>query len=191
MGTAPDRKAPLDKEQASQLLDTLKARFLANMGRHPDWTWEAVEARLLKAGDKLTSLLQMEQTGGEPDVVQLDGDNSTLVFADCAKESPLGRRSLCYDEQALAARKLNKPAGSAQGLASQMGIQMMDELQYRALQRLGEFDLKSSSWVKTPELVRSLGGAFFCDRRYDTVFVYHNGADSYYSGRAFRGLIQI
>ncbi len=170
----------------SGLLPTLKARFERNMGRHPGLAWSEIELRLTDS--YLTSLAQMEETGGEPDLVVLDGE---LGFADCAPESPTGRRSLCYDDQALAARKANKPAGSAVGMARRMGIELLTQDQYRALQELGEFDLKTSSWVQTPAKIRTLGGALFGDRRYDTVFIFHNGADSYYAARGFRGWLKV
>jgi hypothetical protein len=175
------------------LLDTLAARFEHNPQRHPGWSWSQVQARLNKTPAALAALQQMEASGGEPDVVVL-GDEAAaqqLVFCDCAAQSPTGRRSLCYDEQALAARKENKPAGSAQALAALWGTELLSEAQYRALQRLGEFDTKTSSWLATPADVRRLGGALFGDRRYGQVFVYHNGAESYYAVRGFRVLLRV
>ena len=182
-------------KERENLLQTLKRRFEKHVQRHPGMTWSEVEVRLNKSSDALTSLRRMEQTGGEPDVVVLDQDkgkaSTRLTFCDCAPESPTERRSLCYDREALYARKENKPEGSAIDMASSMEIELLTEAQYRALQKLGEFDLKTSSWVVTPKDVRSLGGALFCDRRYGTVFVYHNGAQSYYAARGFRGLLRV
>ena len=180
-------------KERENLLQTLKRRFEKHMQRHPGMAWGAVEARLSKSRDALTSLHRMEQTGGEPDVVVLEKNKAStaLTFCDCSPESPTGRRSLCYDREALHARKENKPEGSAIETASSMGIELLTEAQYRTLQKLGEFDLKASSWVVTPKDVRSLGGALFCDRRYGTVFVYHNGAQSYYAARGFRGLLRV
>lgn len=174
-----------------KLLKTLEARFSSHMPRHPDIDWTDVRARLESSPDTLEALAEMEDTGGEPDVVGCDETTGGFVFYDCAPESPAGRRSLCYDEKALAARKANKPRGSAVGMADSLGIEMLSEAQYRALQELGEFDRKTSSWVRTPDRIRSLGGALFCDRRFDTVFVYHNGAESYYAGRGFRGRVTV
>lgn len=166
------------------LMATLRDRFARNANRHPDFAWEAVEARLSSSPAALKSLAAMEQTGGEPDVVGRDGE--AFVFVDCAVESPAGRRSLCFDQAALDARKENKPKGAAMAIASDMGVALLDEWQYRALQALFAFDLKTSSWIATPPAVRALGGALFCDRRYDMVFTYHNGAESYYASRGFR-----
>lgn len=179
----------LTTEQSNELLATLKSRFSDHPMRHEDLSWEEIEHRLNRSPSKLASLAEMERTGGEPDVIGLiDGQ---YVFCDCSKESPTGRRSLCYDEAALEARKKNKPVGSAVDLARRMGIELLDEATYRHLQTLGEFDLKTSSWIKTPEAIRQKGGALFCDRRYDHVFVYHNGADSYYAARGFRGIVTL
>jgi hypothetical protein len=175
----------------AELLDTLRARFEANADRHPRLAWTDVEARLLASPEKLRSLGEMERTGGEPDVVGQDRKTGEYVFFDCAAESPAGRRSLCYDREALAARKEHKPRDSAVAMADAMGIALLTEEQYRELQALGEFDTKTSSWVKTPPEVRRLGGAVFCDRRYDRVFVYHNGAESYYAARGFRGALKV
>ena len=161
------------------------------MSRHAGLTWADVQARLAAHPQKLWSLNEMERTGGEPDVVGQDTETGEVLFYDCAAESPEGRRALCYDQAALEARKKNKPAGSAMGMAADMGVELLTEAEYRALQNLGEFDLKTSSWVLTPPKVRDLGGALFCDRRFDTVFVYHNGAESYYSARGFRASLRV
>lgn len=174
-----------------ELINTLKERFENNMNRHPEIEWSAVEARLQAHPEKLRSLSEMERTGGEPDVVGYDEASGAFIFYDCSPESPAGRRSLCYDRAALEARKKHKPKGSAMELAAEMGIEMLTEEQYRELQKLGEFDKKTSSWVKTPDSIRKLGGALFCDRRYNHVFVYHNGAESYYASRGFRGLLKV
>ncbi len=168
------------------ILDTLHQRFTDNMQRHGGITWAQVQARLEANPAKLKILAVMEATGGEPDVAGAE-PSGAIIFTDCAAESPAGRRSLCYDKKALDARKENKPKGSAVEAAAKMGIELLDEAQYRALQQLGEFDCKTSSWIATPDAIRALGGALFCDRRYDTVFTYHNGADSYYAARGFRG----
>lgn len=174
------------------LLATLKGRFEKNTGRHKGVAWSVVEARLEKATPKqLHTLLAMEETGGEPDVIGYDKTTGQVTFCDCSPESPKDRRSLCYDRKALDGRKENKPRGNAVEMAASIGIELLDEEQYRALQRLGEFDLKTSSWVKTPANVRSLGGALFCDRRFGQVFVYHNGAESYYAARGFRGRVEV
>jgi hypothetical protein len=174
-----------------KLLQTLESRFNAHMSRHPGVDWSLVQARLEGSPGKLKALHEMERTGGEPDVVGQAASSGTLVFVDCSPESPAGRRSLCYDREALEARKANKPAGNAMDLASKIGIELLTEQQYRELQAIGEFDRKTSSWVKTPSNIRKLGGALFCDRRYDTVFVYHNGAESYYAARGFRGRLTV
>jgi hypothetical protein len=168
------------------LLPVWRDRFARNMRRHPDSRWDEVQARLAANAAKLRALAEMEHTGGEPDVVALEPGGRAIVFADCSPESPSGRRSLCYDQKALDARKQNKPVGAAIETAAAMGAELLREAQYRALQELGEFDLKTSSWIMTPQPVRALGGALFCDRRYGTVFVYHNGAESYYAARGFR-----
>ena len=181
----------LSKKQREDLLKTLKARFEQNMGRHKDVQWPNLQARLEGNPEKLWSLNEMENTGGEPDVVSHDKKTGEYIFYDCAAESPKDRRSLCYDRAALDARKENKPKGNALEMAEAIGIELLTEDQYRELQRLGNFDSKTSSWVKTPAAVRKLGGALFCDRRYDTVFVYHNGAESYYAARGFRGWLKI
>lgn len=175
----------------STLLETLKARFMAHMERHRELTWRAVEDRLATRPGKLHSLAEMEKTGGEPDVVGVDPATGSIIFTDCVAESPAGRRSLCYDKKALDARKENKPAGSAVEMAAKMGADLLTETQYRELQTLGEFDRKTSSWIETPEDIRTLGGALFCDRRYTRVFTYHNGAESYYAARGFRARLLV
>ena len=173
------------------LLQILKRRFDQHAARHAGISWAAVQARLQGHAAALQSLRRMEDTGGEPDVIGQDPASGALTFCDCAAESPAGRRSLCYDQDALDARKEHRPQGSAVATAAAMGIQLLTEAQYRDLQRLGEFDLKTSSWIRTPPAVRVLGGALFCDRRYGQVFVYHNGAQSYYAARGFRGWLQV
>ena len=173
------------------LIDGLKARFTGHMHRHADVTWDAVEQRLHDRPAVLEALAEMERTGGEPDVLGAAGTDGAYLFCDCASETPQGRRSLCYDGAALQARKEAKPADSAVEMAARMGITLMTEATYRLLQRSGEYDLKTSSWVATPPEVRALGGALFCDRRYGRVFVYHNGAQSYYAARGFRGVLQV
>lgn len=184
-------KKALSSAQREEVLRALKARFEKHMNRHPGVEWAEVQAKLEANAEKLWSLAEMERTGGEPDVVGHDKKTDEYVFYDCSVESPKDRRSLCYDREALDARKENKPKGNAIETAAAMGIELLTEEQYRELQKLGEFDLKTSSWVKTPTNVRKLGGALFCDRRFDTVFVYHNGAESYYAARGFRGLLAV
>ena len=191
MDTKNNNKKELSPDHHDELLVTLQARFEENMSRHQGLEWLAVQARLETNPDKLWSLSEMERTGGEPDVVGYDQTTGEYLFYDCSTESPEGRRSLCYDQQALEARKANKPQDSAMHMAATMGIELLSEDEYRALQNLGEFDLKTSSWIKTPPEIRALGGALFCDRRYDHVFVYHNGAESYYAARGFRGSLRI
>jgi hypothetical protein len=181
----------LSAEQSEELLLILKARFEKNRERHMGLEWIDVEIKLKADVSKLWSLNMMEITCGEPDVVLWDNQNGEYVFYDCSAESPKGRRSMCYDQEALESRKEQKPKNSAANMAADMGIEILTEEQYRELQKLGEFDTKTSSWVKTPEYIRKLGGAVFCDRRYDTVFVYHNGAESYYASRGFRGLLRV
>jgi hypothetical protein len=181
----------LSKKQREELLGVLKTRFEKNMNRHKGLAWGEVGVRLEANAEKLWSLHEMERTGGEPDVVGQDKKTGEYIFYDCAEESPKGRRSFCYDRAALDGRKENKPKNSAVDMAAAMGIELLTEEEYRELQKLGEFDTKTSSWVKTPAKVRELGGALFCDRRFDTVFTYHNGAESYYAGRAFRGLLRV
>ena len=181
----------MKKEQREELLRALKARFEKNMNRHKGLEWTKVQAKLEANPDKLWSLHEMETTGGEPDVVGYDSKADEYTFYDCSAESPKGRRSVCYDREAQESRKEHAPENSALDMASAMGIEILTEEQYRELQKLGKFDLKTSSWVKTPPEIRKLGGALFCDRRYDHVFVYHNGASSYYAARAFRGSLKI
>jgi hypothetical protein len=181
----------LPKKQREELLRVLQARFEKNMNRHKGLAWANAQARLEADPEKLWSISEMERTGGEPDVVGHDKKTGEYIFYDCAEESPKARRSLCYDREALDSRKENKPKGNAMDMAAGMGIEVLTEEQYRELQKLGEFDTKTSSWVKTPSAIRKLGGALFCDRRFDTVFVYHNGAESYYAGRAFRGALRV
>src|SRR6185369_4555074 len=181
----------LSSEQREELLKTLKARFEKNMNRHKGLEWAKVQAKLEADAKKLWSLNEMESTGGEPDVVGYDKKTGEYIFYDCSAESPKGRRSICYDREALDARKEHKPANSAVAMATDMGIELLTEEQYRELQQLGNFDLKTSSWVKTPSNIRELGGALYCDRRYGHVFVYHNGAESYYSARGFRGSLRV
>src|SRR5579871_4529601 len=185
------KKTKLSSEQSKGLLQTLKARFENNMSRHRGLEWKTIQAKLEANSDKLWSLNEMEQTGGEPDLVGLDQKTGEYIFYDCSAESPKGRRSVCYDGEALESRKEHKPADSAVDMAAYMGIDLLTEEQYRELQNIGNFDTKTSSWVKTPPDIRKLGGALFCDRRYNTVFVYHNGAESYYAARAFRGWLKV
>lgn len=191
MSDAASNLGRLTKDQHSELIKALRSRFETNMARHSGIKWADVQAKLEGSAGKLWSLYQMEATGGEPDVVSFSKDSGGYTFLDCSKESPEGRRNTCYDQAALDSRKQNKPANSALGLAEAMGIAILTEEEYRKLQELGEFDTKTSSWVNTPESIRRLGGALFCDRRYGTVFTYHNGAESYYGVRGFRGLIRI
>lgn len=178
-------------EQPEELLKTLKARFEKNMSRHKGLEWAKVQAKLEASPEKLRSLQEMEKTGGEPDVVGHDKKTDEYIFQDCSAESPNGRRSLCYDREALESRKENKPENNAMDMAAAMGIELLTEEQFRELQKLGEFDTKTSSWIETPPDVRALGGALFCDRRYGKVFVYHNGAQSYYAARGFRGSLRV
>ena len=184
-------KRKLSPQQREQLFATLKARFEKNMKRHEGLEWAKVKARLEARAEKLWSLSEMERTGGEPEVVGYDKKMDEYIFYDCSAESPKARRSLCYDREALESRKENKPKDNAIDTAAAMGVELLSEEQYRGLQRLGEFDTKTSSWVKTPSRIRKLGGALFCDRRYDTVFLYHNGAESYYAARGFRGWLSV
>ena len=181
----------LPNKQREELLRALKARFEKNVNRHKGLEWAEVQAKLETNTEKLRSLHEMEKTGGEPDVVGRDKKTGEYIFYDCSAESPKGRRSFCYDREALQSRKENKPKDNAVDAAAAMGIELLTEEQYRELQKLGTFDTKTSSWVKTPSDVRKLGGALFCDRRFNTVFVYHNGAESYYAGRAFRGSLRV
>jgi hypothetical protein len=184
-------KKELSAQQREELLRVLRARFDKNTSRHKGLEWAQVQAKLEANAEKLWSLNEMERTGGEPDVVGHDKKTGEYIFYDCAAESPKYRRSLCYDREALESRKEHKPKDNALGMAAAMGVELLTEEQYRELQRFGEFDMKTSSWVKTPPDVRKLGGALFCDRRFNTVFVYHNGAESYYAGRAFRGSLRV
>jgi len=183
--------APLSKKLREELLTALQARFEKNMNRHKGLEWAEAQAKLEADAEKLWSLHEMERTGGEPDVVGHDEKTGEYIFYDCCAESPNGRRSLCYDRAALESRKENKPKGNALDMAAAMGIELLTEEQYRDLQKLGDFDTKTSSWVKTPAAIRKLGGALFCDRRYNTVFLYHNGAESYYAARGFRGWLRV
>ena len=184
-------KKKLAKAQMDELIKTLKARFEKNMNRHKGIEWAKVLAKLEANGEKLWSINEMERTGGEPDVVGVDKKSGEYIFYDCSPETPKERRSICYDHEALEARKEHKPADSAINMAEDMGVEILTEEQYRELQLLGNFDTKTSSWVSTPVEIRKLGGAIFCDRRYNTVFLYHNGAQSYYAARGFRGLLKI
>jgi hypothetical protein len=190
MKVAESRKK-LSPDQRERLLDALKARFEANMSRHPGLSWGDVQAKLDAGSGKAWSLCEMERTGGEPDVVSHDTRRGEYVFMDCSPESPKGRTGVCYDREALDSRKEHKPKSNAIDTAAAMGIEILTEAQYRELQTLGEFDTKTSSWVKTPDGIRKLGGALFCDRRYGQVFVYHNGAQSYYGVRGFRGSLRV
>lgn len=184
-------KKKLTSAQTAELLETLKDRFEKNMHRHKSIKWVDVRAKIEGRPEKLWSIDEMERTGGEPDVVAFDKKTGEVVFFDCSAESPKGRRSVCFDPEALKSRKEHKPKHSALGMAREMGIEILSEEQYRELQKLGEFDLKTSSWIATPAAIRELGGALFCDRRYDTVFTYHNGAESYYAARGFRASLRV
>ena len=186
-----NNKKELTSKQSAELFSTLQTRFEKNMKRHNGIDWSKVEARLKAKAEKIWSLNEMEQTGGEPDVVGLDKKTGEYIFYDCSTESPAGRRSFCYDRQALDSRKEHKPKNSAMEMASAMGIELLSEEQYRELQKLGQFDTKTSSWIKTPSEIRELGGAIFCDCRFDHVFLYHNGAESYYAARGFRGSLRV
>ena len=191
MNTGNSDKKALSPEQRQVLLRALEARFEKNMNRHEGIAWARVQAKLEASSEKLWSLNEMERTGGEPDVVGHDKKTGELIFYDCSAESPKGRRSVCYDREGQESRKEHKPKNNAIDMAFAMGIELLTEAQYRELQQLGNFDTKTSSWVKTPSNIRKLGGALFCDRRYDHVFVYHNGAQSYYAARGFRGLLRV
>jgi hypothetical protein len=191
MKRANQKKGTLSATQHAELLRTLKTRFEKHRERHPRLEWAGVQARLEARPEKMWSLHEMETTGGEPDVVGRDPGTGEYIFCDCSEESPKGRRSVCYDREALESRKEHRPKSSAMEMAASMGIEMLTEEHYRELQNLGEFDTKTSSWIRTPPGIRELGGALFCDRRYDHVFVYHNGAQSYYAARAFRGRLRV
>lgn len=184
-------KKKLSEKETIELLDILQQRFEKNANRHSKIDWSKIENKLKETPEKLWSLNEMEISGGEPDVVDYDKKSDEYVFFDCVAESPKGRRSFCYDREALDGRKENKPQNDVLTVAAEMGVEILDETQYRFLQTLGEFDLKTSSWIKTPKEIRALGGAIFCDRRYHNVFVYHNGANSYYAARAFRGVLRV
>jgi hypothetical protein len=184
-------KKELLPAQGEELLGTLKARFEKNMNRHKGLEWAQIQTKLEANAEKLWSLNEMERTGGEPDVVGHDKKTGEYIFYDCSAESPKGRRSICYDREALESRKEHKPKDSAMDMAAAMGIELLTEEQYRELQKQGDFDTKTSSWVRTPSAIRKLGGALFCDRRFDTVFLYHNGAESYYAARGFRGWLRV
>lgn len=177
--------------QQEELIAILKDRFEKNKDRHTGLDWNRIQEKLERSPEKLWSLNEMEKTGGEPDAIKYDEKTDEYIFYDCAPESPIDRRSFCYDREALDKRKSNKPVNSVMDVANEMGIEVLTEAQYRELQQLGKFDLKTSSWIKTPESIRKLGGALFCDRRYDCVFLYHNGADSYYAARGFRGSLKV
>jgi hypothetical protein len=191
MKNTNSNKKELSPKQREELLSALKGRFEKNMNRHKGVDWAKVQAKLEADPKKLWSLSEMERTGGEPDVVGFDKKTGEYIFYDCSAESPTGRRSLCYDRQALESRKEHKPKNNATDMAAALGIELLTEEQYRELQKLGNFDTKTSSWITTPSEIRKLGGAIFCDRRYDHVFVYHNGADSYYAVRGFRGSLRV
>jgi hypothetical protein len=191
MNKAQNHHRGLSAAQRSELLHTLKTRFDKNLNRHKGLNWSEIQKKLEQNPIKLWSLQEMESSGGEPDVVNFDPKNAEYVFMDCSTESPIERRNICYDREALDSRKAHKPKNSATDLADAMGIELLTEDQYRKLQQLGKFDTKTSSWIKTPVEIRKLGGALFADRRFDQVFIYHNGAESYYSGRGFRGSLTI
>lgn len=191
MSKVKSSKKKLSQDQTEGLITTLKSRFEKNMNHHKGVQWDKVQARLEARPAKLWSLYEMEETGGEPDVVGHDKKSGEYIFYDCSAESPKGRRSVCYDRKAWESRKEHKPDNTAMDMAAEMGIELLTEIQYRELQQLGEFDLKTSNWILTPPEIRKLGGALFCDRRFDHVFVYHNGAESYYAARGFRGLLRV
>jgi hypothetical protein len=191
MSSIKKNKSELSPAQREELLKALKIRFEKNMNRHKGLEWAKIQAKLEANRAKLWSLYEMERTGGEPDVVGYDQKTGEYIFYDCSSESPGDRRSLCYDRQALESRKEHKPKDNATDMAAAIGIELLSEEEYRQLQKLGKFDTKTSSWIKTPAAIRKLGGALFCDRRYDTVFVYHNGAESYYAARGFRGSLRV
>ena len=184
-------KTKTSSSESKELFTTLRTRFEKNMNRHKGLDWDQVQANLEASPKKLTTLLEMESTGGEPDIVGIDKKTGEYIFIDCSPESPNGRRSICYDRRALESRKEHKPKNNAIDMAQEIGIEILTEEQYRELQKLGNFDTKTSSWIRTPEAIRLKGGALFCDRRYDHVFVYHNGAESYYAARGFRGMLKV
>jgi len=186
-----ENRKELSAEQREELIKTLKVRFEKNKSRHTGLEWANVQSKLEADADKLWSLSEMERTGGEPDVIAHDNTTDEYIFYDCSAETPKGRRSFCYDREALESRKEFKPENNAVDMAASIGIELLTEAQYRELQTLGKFDMKTSSWVKTPAEIRKLGGAIFCDRRYDHIFTYHNGAESYYAVRGFRGLLRV
>ncbi|GGP11814.1 DUF4256 domain-containing protein [Oceanobacillus neutriphilus] len=188
---AKENKIELSQEEQEELLSKLKTRFEKNMDRHHELDWKQIQTKLESNLEKLTSLYKMEKTEGEPDVVGYDKEKDEYIFVDCSKESPKGRRSICYDRAALESRKKHKPENTAIDMAAEIGIEILTEEQYRELQKLGTFDAKTSTWVKTPDDIRKLGGAVFCDFRFGRVFLYHNGADSYYSSRGFRGMLRV
>src|SRR5438093_11838066 len=191
MNTIKSNKMAFSSQQSEELLSALKVRFEKNMNRHKGLEWNNVQSKLINSTEKMWSLNEMERTGGEPDVIGYDNKTGKYIFFDCSEESPNGRRSVCYDREALDSRKEHKPKNNAMNMAAEMSIELLTEEQYRELQKLGDFDTKTSSWVKTPADIRKLGGALFCDRRFGHVFVYHNGAQSYYSARAFRGSLRV
>ncbi len=191
MAGTSTKKKKLTAQQQEELLKKLKARFEKNKNRHKGLDWAKVQDRLAANAEKLWSLHEMEETGGEPDVVGMDKKSGAVIFFDCSPESPSGRRSVCYDREGWESRKEHRPKTNAIDMAAEMGVEILTEEQYRQLQELGKFDIKTSSWIKTPEAIRDLGGALFCDRRYNTVFLYHNGAQSYYGGRGFRGVLMV
>lgn len=191
MGKADIPKNKLTANQTKELLMLLRDRFEKNMNRHKEIDWTKVKTKLLSNENALWTLSEMEKSGGEPDVVGVDKTSGQFIFIDCSEESPKGRRSLCYDRAALESRKENRPKSSAVDLAEKIGVEILTDEEYRALQKFGKFDLKTSSWIKTPDSIRKLGGAIFCDRRYNTVFTYHNGAESYYAARGFRGSVKV
>lgn len=191
MSKITSKKKTLSSKETEELIHILRIRFGENTSRHKGLDWSKVQAKLEESRDKLWSLQQMEATGGEPDVIGYDKKTNEYIFYDCSAESPKGRRSICYDQEALESRKENKPQDSATNMAGEMGIEILSEEEYRDLQQLGKFDTKTSSWIKTPVDIRKLGGAIFCDYRYDTVFLYHNGSESYYAARGFRGSLRV
>jgi len=191
MSKTKSAKRKLSRDEAEEIMLALRARFEKNMNRHKGIAWQDVQRRLEANAESLWSLNEMEKSGGEPDVVSHDKKTGEIVFYDCSAETPKGRRSVCYDDEALESRKEHKPANSAIGMATEMGVEILSEEEYRGLQKLGEFDVKTSTWIKTPDAIRELGGALFCDRRFNFVFLYHNGAESYYAARGFRASLRV